>query len=126
MPYWIKKTNKQTIQNEKNTKNSLEINKKIEFITQAPNNKEKNKPKTKFFKNTLLCIRDIFRVLLNFAIFFITTLLVNYGDTRLYLILAFIVGFITERTIFVGLIKKIKNIVYNRKAHKGADIEKVA
>ena len=107
IPFVIKKLNiKKTIN--KIEKNSTKI-------TFAPKQKIKqnNKIKFKFAKKIIKNISICFRVLVCFAIFYLGVLFINYGEMRIYLILAFVVGFWLERTFLADGVKKLWRKVYN-------------
>ena len=52
-------------------------------------------------------------MLVCFAIFYLGVLFINYGEMRIYLILAFVVGFWLERTFLADGVKKLWRKVYN-------------
>ena len=99
---------------EKNAKNTQ----KIEFLAPKPKKKAKN---TKIWGLILNNIFDAVRVLIWGAVFYIATLLLNYGEVRFYLILAFVGGFCLERTFLVPAIQKLRSMCYNRKTPQTRD-----
>lgn len=54
-----------------------------------------------------ILIKDVLFSLLSTILFIICLKLVNYGEFRLYILLAFIVGFILERTTIGFLVEKL-------------------
>ncbi len=97
---------------DKNIEKTAKNTQKIEFLAPKPKTKAKNKDLIyKIFNN----IFDAVRVLIWSAIFYVSTLLLNYGEVRFYLILAFVAGFCLERTILVPTIQKLRSMRYNKK-----------
>ena len=110
----IKYTKKQQ-KSLKNTENSAKIVKKIEFLMQNKSNMQKDKPKQKRNLHKIFTpIIDFLRTILLGVIFFFAVLFFNYGEVRLYLIIAFIVGFCLERTFIAKCVQKVFSKCYNR------------
>lgn len=96
----------------KNSEKIAKNTQKIEFLAPKPKTKARNKDLIyKIFNN----IFDAVRVLIWGAVFYVSTLLLNYGEVRFYLILAFVAGFCLERTILVPTIQKLRSMRYNKK-----------
>jgi len=62
----------------------------------------------------LLFVADFIRVIIASGIFYLSSIFYNYGDIRLYSILAFAGGFILERKVFTYLIAKIILAIKNK------------
>ena len=96
----------------KNSEKIAKNTQKIEFFAPKPKKKVKS---IKIFGLILTNIFDAVRVLIWGAVFYVSTLLLNYGEVRFYLILAFVGGFCLERTILVPTIQKLHSMRYNKK-----------
>lgn len=99
----------------KNTENLTKNAKKIEFLVQNKQNTQQSTPKRKLnLRKIFTPIIDFLRTILLGIIFFISVLFFNYGEVRLYLIIAFIVGFCLERTFLAKCIQKVFSKCYNK------------
>ena len=58
-------------------------------------------------------INDILSIIICFCIFFISILILNYGEFRFYLLLGFILGIILQRITFGKIIAKIAKKCYD-------------
>lgn len=106
------KIKKKDVKIDKNIEKTAKNTQKIEFLAPKPKIKTKN---TEIFSKIFNNIFDAIRVLVWGAVFYISTLLLNFGEVRFYLILAFVVGFCLERTILVPAIQKLLTMRYNKK-----------
>ena len=108
-PKWLKNSKKLKKIDEKCEKISKK-SAKIEFLAPVRLEKKIKKPK-KFNLNSPVfsALKTALIVLICGAIIYLNILWLNYGEVRAYLILAFVVGFCLERTIFAKLIKKYRN-----------------
>ena len=108
-PKWLKNRKKIKKIDEKCEKISKK-SAKIEFLAPVRLEKKTKKPK-KFNLNSPVfsALKTALIVLICGAIIYLNILWLNYGEVRAYLILAFVVGFCLERTIFAKLIKKYRN-----------------
>ena len=99
----------------KNTENLTKNAKEIEFLVQNNPNTQKNTPKRKRnLRKIFTPIIDFLRTILLGVIFFLSVLFFNYGEVRLYLIIAFIVGFCLERTFIAKCVQKVFSKCYNK------------
>ena len=118
--YFRKLKNKQKHQkNVKNTQKTAKNDVKIDFSanfnknnTQTPLNKKKKK--LTLPPNLIANILGFFRTIFFGTTFILTTLAINYGEIRFYLILAFVGGFCIERTIIVKYVHKLLNKCYTK------------
>lgn len=75
----------------------------------------KNKIKNKFFANFLL----IFCVFLSSFIYFFINLIFNYGELRLFSLVAFLLSFSIEKMIAQNIFALTKKFCYNIKHGRG-------
>lgn len=101
------KNHKKYAKSVKNDKKTAKNTQKIEFSQQIkPKTPTPHKKRKVTLSKIFIPIWDFCRTLITGAIFFISVLIFNFGEVRLYLIAAFAVGFCLERTILVRLVQK--------------------
>ncbi len=90
----------------------IEFNKQNNSPQRTPKKQSKGKIFTKELKHIIkevsTWIKDVLRILIYGAVYYLSNLTINFGEMRLYTIIAFIGGFLLIRTIFAFVLKMLK------------------